>query len=128
MDGANSDLDYSAGAERQVNQTSEVEDRLEPPKDKRRLRNTLSKAERERRQKVRLAKQFPNGPEAKELASMDKPMPGSLREKIRRGGKFELWSEAFGWLASDLHRKARNGTKFYPKLVVKKLRDAYAQQ
>ena len=52
-------------------------------------------------------------------------MPATLREKIRRGGKFELWSEAFSWLAADLHRKARNGTQFYPKQVVKKLRAAY---
>lgn len=88
-------------------------------------RKVLSKAERERRRTVRLAKQFPNGPEAKELASMEKPMPGSLQEKIRRSGKYELWSEAFGWLAADLHRKARSGTQFYPRLVVKKLRVAY---
>ena len=58
---------------------------------------------------------------------MEKPMPTSLREKIRKDGKYELWSEAFGWLAADLHRKARNGTQFYPKAVVKKLRAAYPE-
>lgn len=86
---------------------------------------TLSANERRLRHLSKMAKQFPNGPEAKELAGMEKPMPASLREKIRRGGKYELWSEAFGWLAFDLHRKARNSTKFYPKLVVKNLRAAY---
>ncbi len=125
MDRADSDPDRSAGAERQASQTGEVQDGLELTKQERGPRRTLSKAERELRHKVRLANQFPNGPEARELASMEKPMPTSLREKIRRGGQYELWSEAFGWLASDLHRKARNGTKFYPKLVVKKLRAAY---
>ena len=125
MDEADSDLDCSAGAVRQANQAGEVEDGLESTKPEPGPRRTLSKAERERRHKARLANQFPNGPEARELASMDKPMPTTLREKIVRGGKYELWSEAFRWLAFDLHRKARNGTKFYPKLVVKKLWAAY---
>lgn len=88
---------------------------------------TLSASERRLRNLVRTASKFPNGPEAKELASMEKPMPANLREKIRKGGKYELWSEAFGWLAADLHRKARNGTQFYPKAVVKKLRAAYPE-
>ena len=88
---------------------------------------TLSASERRLRHIVRMASKFPNGPEAKELASMEKPMPANLREKIRKGGKYELWSEAFGWLAADLHRKARNGTQFYPKAVIKKLRAAYPE-
>lgn len=88
---------------------------------------TLSASERRLRHLVRTASKFPNGPEAKELASMEKPMPANLREKIRKGGKYELWSEAFGWLAADLHRKARNGTQFYPKAVVKKLQAAYPE-
>lgn len=88
-------------------------------------RRALSANERRLRHLSKMARQFPNGPEAKELEDMEKPMPASLREKIRRGGQYELWSEAFGWLAFDLHRKARNSTKFYPKLVVKKLRAAY---
>ena len=125
MDGVDSGLDCSAKAEHQVGETDGAEGKLKPPQKGQRSRNVLSKAERERRQKVRLAKKFPNGPEAKELAIMEKPMLASLREKIRRGDKYELWSEAFGWLAADLHRKARNGTQFYPKLVVKKLRAAY---
>ncbi|MBO6768245.1 MAG: hypothetical protein JJ901_08070 [Erythrobacter sp.] len=86
---------------------------------------TLSANERRLRHLSKMAKQFPNGPEAKELEGMEKPMPASLREKIRRSGKYELWSEAFGWLAFDLHRKARNSTKLYPKVVVKKLRTSY---
>ncbi|QWC56483.1 hypothetical protein F7D01_04700 [Erythrobacter sp. 3-20A1M] len=88
---------------------------------------TLSASERRLRHIVRMASKFPNGPEAKELASMEKPMPANLREKIRKGGKYELWSEAFGWLAADLHRKARSGTQFYPKAMVKKLRAAYPE-
>lgn len=86
---------------------------------------SLSQSERRLRHLSRMAVKFPNGPEAKELKGMEKPMPTSLHEKIRRGGKYELWSEAFGWLAADLHRKARNSTQFYPKLVVKKVRVAY---
>lgn len=125
MDGVDSGLDCSEESEHQANETDGAEGKPKPPKKGQRSRKVLSKAERERRQKVRLANQFPNGPEARELASMEKPMPASLREKIRRGGKYELWSEAFGRLAADLHRKARNGAQFYPRLVVKKLRAAY---
>ena len=88
---------------------------------------TMSTSERRLRHLASMARKFPNGPEAKELASMEKPMPTSLREKIRKDGKYELWSEAFGWLAADLHRKARNGTQFYPKAVVKKVRAAYPE-
>lgn len=125
MDGVDKGPDWAAEAEQEADETDGDEGRLETLKKGQRTRKALSKAERERRQKVRLANQFPNGPEAKELASMEKPMPASLREKIRRGGKHALWSEAFGWLAADLHRKARNGTQFYPRLMVKKLRAAY---
>ena len=109
MDGEDNGLDCSEESEHQANEKGGAEGKPEPPKNGQRSRKVLSKAERERRQKVRLANQFPNGPEARELASMEKPMPASLRDRIRRGGKYELWSEAFSWLAADLHRKARNG-------------------
>ena len=86
---------------------------------------TQSKAARERHRLIRLAKQFPNGPEAKQLASMEKPMPASLHTKIVVGSDYALWSEAFAWLGADLRKKARNGTNFYPKLVIKKWIEAY---
>ncbi|MFI8667221.1 hypothetical protein ACIGGE_12365 [Qipengyuania sp. NPDC077410] len=125
MDRVDKGPDYLAEAEQEEDETEGAEGKLKTPKKSQKTRKALPKGERERRQKMRLANQFPNGPEARELKDMAKPMPTSLREKIRKGGKYELWSEAFGWLAADLQRKARNGTQFYPKLVVKKLRAAY---
>ena len=90
-----------------------------------RTSRSLSHTQRRLRHLVIQANKFPNGPEARELAEMEPSMPEGLREKIAKGGDFALWDEGFEWLAADLRRKLKKGTRLYPKRVLEKWLEAY---
>ena len=86
---------------------------------------SLSHTQRRIRHLVIQANKFPNGPEARELAEMEPSMPEGLREKIAKGGDFALWEEGFEWLAAELRRKLKKGTRLYPKRVLEQWLKAY---
>ena len=86
---------------------------------------SLSHTQRRLRHLAIQANKFPNGPEARELAEMEPALPEGFREKIARGGDFALWEEGFEWLAAELRRKLKKGTKLYPKRVLEQWRKAY---
>lgn len=86
---------------------------------------TRSRAQRELDRKARVAKKFPHGPEAKELAQLEPTMPQSLRDRIARSDDHALCCEGFEWMTARLRMKVRDGKRFYPKNVIKDFREAY---
>lgn len=115
----------STGRERTDERQPGSDDAATAGRQRKKSSRSLSHTQRRLRHLSIQANKFPNGPEARELAEMEPSMPEGLREKIGKGGDFALWEEGFEWLAADLRRKLKKGTKLYPKRVREKWLEAY---
>lgn len=67
----------------------------------------LTRKEKARRYQSRMARRFPDGPEAKAKAAAEPKMPAALKQKIEFGRDYDRWNQAFGWVVTQMRQRLR---------------------